>query len=69
LQIHQAHPATRATELLPGELSLETTHLSVGCSERTVLELIELQPEGKRRMPSRDFINGYRPQTGEKLGE
>ena len=69
LQIHQAHPAARATELAPGELSLETTHLSVGCSGKTVLELIELQPEGKRRMPSRDFINGYRPQTGEKLGE
>jgi len=69
LQIHQAHPAARETELVPGELSLDTTHLSVGCGEKTVLELIELQPEGKRRMPSRDFINGYRPQTGEKLGE
>ena len=69
LQIHHAHAVVRATELAPGELSLETTHLSVGCSGKTLLELIELQPEGKRRMPSRDFINGYRPQTGEKLGE
>jgi methionyl-tRNA formyltransferase len=69
LQIHRAHPVVRATELAPGELSIETTHLSVGCRGETLLELIELQPEGKRRMPSRDFINGYRPQTGEKLGE
>ncbi|MBI3477194.1 MAG: methionyl-tRNA formyltransferase [Acidobacteria bacterium] len=69
LQIHQADPAAQGKELAPGELSLETTHLSVGCSGKTVLELIELQPEGKRRMPSRDFINGYRPQNGEKLGE
>ena len=28
----------------------------------------ELQIEGKRRMGSRDFINGAKPQVGEKLG-
>lgn len=33
------------------------------------LELLEVQPEGKRRMSIADFINGYRPQTGDQLGQ
>jgi methionyl-tRNA formyltransferase len=32
------------------------------------LELLTVQPEGKKRMASHDFIHGYRPQNGEKLG-
>jgi methionyl-tRNA formyltransferase len=31
------------------------------------LRLIEVQPEGKRRMSGDDFVNGYRPANGEKL--
>jgi methionyl-tRNA formyltransferase len=30
--------------------------------------LLEVQPEGKKRMPARDFVHGYRPRTGERLG-
>ena len=32
-----------------------------------ILELLEVQPEGKRRMSGRDFANGYRVQEGEVL--
>jgi hypothetical protein len=32
------------------------------------LELLTVQPEGKKRMASSDFVHGYRPQNGEKLG-
>ena len=69
LQIHQAHPVDLVRELAPGELSTQTTHLFAGCARQTTIELIELQPEGKRRTPARDFVNGYRPTPGEKLGE
>jgi methionyl-tRNA formyltransferase len=31
------------------------------------LELLEVQPEGKKRMPGRDFANGARLKTGERL--
>lgn len=31
------------------------------------LELVEVQPEGKRRMAGKDFFNGYRLRNGEKL--
>jgi len=42
--------------------------LLVGCGERSALELIELQMEGKKRMSVQDFVNGYRPKDGEVLG-
>jgi len=42
--------------------------LLVGCGNSTTLELLEVQPEGKKRISARDFIHGYRPQRGEKLG-
>jgi len=68
-QVHRALPTERAVELETGQISSESTRLLAGCGKKTVLELMELQPEGKRRMSARDFINGYHPQPGEKLGQ
>jgi methionyl-tRNA formyltransferase len=51
----------------PGSLLVEDNRLLAGCAGDTVVELLEVQPEGKKRMAARDFINGYRPQSGEKL--
>jgi methionyl-tRNA formyltransferase len=51
-----------------GELLIENNRLFVGCAGGTALALLEVQPEGKRHIAARDFIHGYRPQTGEKLG-
>jgi methionyl-tRNA formyltransferase len=69
LQIHRTIPAESTQNLPPGHLAADSTRLLAGCGNDTALELIELQPEGKRRMSSRDFINGYQPQPGEKLGQ
>ena len=69
IQVHRAHPAEQPPRLAPGELTVETTRLLAGCGNGTVLELVELQPEGKRRMSARDFTNGYQPKRGEKLGQ
>ncbi len=41
--------------------------LFVGCGNQTVLQIEELQIEGKRRMMTRDFLNGIKLQIGEKL--
>lgn len=43
--------------------------LVVQCGERTALRLIEVQPEAKRRMSSRDFLNGTHLKVGDRLGE
>lgn len=69
LQVQRAQPSEPSGKLAPGQIALEGPRLLAGCANRTTLELIELQPEGKRRMSARDFINGYRPQPGEKLGQ
>ena len=50
-----------------GELHIDN-QLLVTCGQHTVLELFEVQPEGKKKMAARDFLNGYRPQPGERLG-
>ena len=54
--------------LSPSELKVEGDHLFVGCGEDTVLEPLELQLEGKKRTSASDFVRGYRPKSGEKLG-
>jgi methionyl-tRNA formyltransferase len=38
-------------------------------ARRGGLRLEEVQPEGRRRMSAADFVRGYRPQAGERLGE
>lgn len=54
--------------LAPGELRVGDEKLFIGCGQRTVLELLQLQPEGKKIMAAREFINGYRPAASERLG-
>jgi methionyl-tRNA formyltransferase len=66
--LHVWETAVARHSLRPGELLVEDGHLLIGCGAGTALELLTVQPEGKKRMASRDFIHGYRPQNGEKLG-
>jgi methionyl-tRNA formyltransferase len=66
LQIIQAQPSTRAVP--PAEISLAGDHLLAGCGHNTSLELLEIQLEGKKRTTAQDFVRGYRPTPGEKLG-
>jgi len=77
LQVHRAQPLQHAVKMTPGEIAVEGTHLFVGCGKNeakakgtdAALELIEVQPEGKRRMSAQEFINGYRPKSGDHLGQ
>jgi methionyl-tRNA formyltransferase len=69
LQVHKARPSERSVPLDPGEIAVEGTRLMAGCGHSTTLELVEIQMEGKRRMLAREFINGYRPETGDHLGQ
>lgn len=66
LQIRAAKPVDKP--LSTATLNIDGGHLFVGTGSETALELLELQPEGKKRMTASDFISGYRPQTGEKFG-
>jgi len=62
--------AKKGSEAVPkAELLVKNGRLFAGCSGGTSLELFEIQPEGKKRISAREFVNGYRPQSGEKLGD
>src|SRR5271155_1703386 len=78
LQVHRARPALDrpeedAPKLTPGEIAVRAGRLLVECGSDngtgTALELLELQLEGKRRMTATEFINGYRPKSGDRLGQ
>ena len=42
--------------------------LYVACGNQTLLQIDELQLEGKKQMATRDFLNGVKLQTGDILG-
>lgn len=42
--------------------------LLISCGNNTVLQIDELQLEGKNRMKPRDFLNGIKMEIGEQLG-
>ncbi len=69
LQVRRVCPVETTIGLTPAEMTVEDRRLFVSCGRGTTIELLELQPEGKQTMSARDFISGYRPQTGEKLGQ
>ena len=66
LQVRDAKPLQRA--LSESELVVEADRLIAGCGKGTALQLLIVQPEGRKRMAVRDFVHGYRPQSSEKLG-
>ena len=68
LVVCRARVADPMTGLAAGSLLVDNNRLLTGCRD-SLLELLEVQPEGKKRMAARDFVNGYRPLPGEKLGE
>jgi len=66
LNVWQAQVVDRS--VAASVLLLESNRLIVGCAHSTAVELLEVQPEGKKRMSAKAFVQGYRPQNGEKLG-
>jgi methionyl-tRNA formyltransferase len=68
LKVVAARPAEAPASLAPGELRVINDRLFAGCGNRTALELLEVQPEGKKIILARDFLSGYRLQPGERLG-
>jgi len=73
LILHRAtwRPAGPGEDTTPGMILGEegdVSKLGVMAGEATVVEVLELQPDGKRRMAAADFLRGRRPQPGDFLG-
>ena len=61
---------TASMDGLAGEvLVAHGDDLVVKCGDETALRLIEVQPEAKRRMSIRDFLNGTHLKIGDRFGE
>jgi methionyl-tRNA formyltransferase len=69
LIVHKLNPvASPNPTSQPGEVVVERARIFVVCAEATVLELLELQPEGKSRMTAADFLRGNSISSGTRLG-
>lgn len=69
LQIWRCRPALAGTPAEAGVLFPHERRLYAACGENTTLELLELQPEGRKRLSAAAFLNGYPLSPDEILGE
>lgn len=64
-------PELMTDSFVPGFVLLRPDfagRLLVTAGEGSVLEVLELQPAGKRRMTAADFLRGHRLQAGDRFG-
>lgn len=59
LKVFKTQKTDKTTILEPGILYAEKGHLYVCCAD-SLLEILQLQQSGKKRMSAKDFINGQR---------
>ena len=67
--IWRARLSGSAGQRPPGTLFVDGRRLLVSCGDDRALELVEVQLEGRKRMPAEDFMRGYRIAEGERLGD
>lgn len=51
----------------PGTMLVDEGTMFAACGERTWIELVEVQPEGKRRMMAGEFLRGHAVESGTLL--
>jgi len=69
LTIWRARPVVTSDVAAAGEvLVARGDELLVSCGDQTALLLNEVQPEARKRIPVRDFINGMRVKVGDRFG-
>jgi methionyl-tRNA formyltransferase len=70
LILWEAQPSLSVTSgIANGEVIVAVRdELVVQCGQRTALRVLEVQPEARKRMAARDFINGMRLKVGDRFG-
>ena len=68
LTIWSAEPLANSGSAFGKVLVAHGNELVVSCGEQTALRLIEVQPEARKRIPARDFINGMHLKVGDRFG-
>ncbi len=71
LTIREAQPLLCVSPgVHPGEVVVaHRDELVVQCGEETALRVLEVQPEARKRLAARDFINGMRVKVGDRFGK
>jgi methionyl-tRNA formyltransferase len=69
LIVHKLRPVLPVSPIAePGEIVVEGSRILVGCAKATLLEVIELQAEGKSKMTAAEFLRGNAIPQGTRLG-
>ena len=55
-------------DFAPGTIFADSQRMLAVCAQHTWLEFIEVQLEGKKRVPAADFLHGHAHATGMRLG-
>jgi len=68
--LRSTSPGASAEQETPGGTftGVSESGMRIACGAGTIIEILEVQPAGRRRMSGRDFANGARLRPGEKLG-
>lgn len=70
LTIWRAQALSSGSEAAAGEvIAAHGDDLVVNCGQQTALRLIEVQPEARKRIGVRDFINGMHVKVGDRFGK
>ncbi|CAM3754936.1 methionyl-tRNA formyltransferase [Alkalicoccus chagannorensis] len=70
IKIHQAEVSPETTEREPGTVAKAAPEeLLIACGNGTCLQLISLQPAGKKQMDAAAFLQSTGWQTGTRLGD
>jgi methionyl-tRNA formyltransferase len=68
LNIWRTRVAAEAAVAAPGSILAARKRLQVACGGGSCLELLEVQLEGRKRIPAAAFLNGQRVEDNEVLG-
>jgi methionyl-tRNA formyltransferase len=68
LKINSSRVVTSSCDCIPGTI-METgnDYIRVGCGEGTVLDILEIQPAGKRMMKAEEYLRGNSLEKGTKF--
>jgi methionyl-tRNA formyltransferase len=68
LHIWRARVSEESSTGMPGTIVTDRRRFLVRCAQGSVLEVLEVQSEGRKRMPADAFRNGIRLDSNEQLG-
>lgn len=60
MKVFETKVAHLQSGLAPAEAKIDKNRLFVGCGDGASIEILSLQPQGKKRMAAADYINGIK---------